>query len=37
MKDWVWHLILGLVFIVIYIGGFSVILWLCWIYLNGGF
>lgn len=37
MKDWLVDLILGLAFIVTYLGGFAVILWLCWIYLNGGF
>lgn len=37
MKDWIWDLVLGLAFIVIHLGGLAVILWLCWIYLNGGF
>ena len=37
MKDWVWDLVLGLAFIMIHLGGLAVILWLCWIYLNGGF
>ena len=37
MKDWILDLILGLAFMVTYLGGFAVILWPCWIYLNGGF
>lgn len=37
MKDWIWHLTLGLVLMATFIGGFAIILWLCWIYLNGGF
>ena len=37
MKNWNWDLVLGLAFVVIYTGGFAAILWMCWIYLNGGF
>ena len=37
MKDWIWDLVLWLIFMAAYLGGFAVILWLCWIYLNGGF
>lgn len=33
MKDWM----IGLALMAIYLGGFAVILWMCWIYLNGGF
>ena len=37
MKDWILDLILSLAFMATYLGGFAVILRLCWIYLNGGF
>lgn len=37
MKDWIWDLTLSLAFIVIHLGGLAVILWLGWVYFNGGF
>ena len=35
MKDWIWDLVLWLVFMVAYLGGFAAILYICYLYLFG--
>jgi hypothetical protein len=33
MKDWIWDLVLGLVFMAIYLGGLAAVLYICYWYL----
>lgn len=37
MKNFLDNWLIPIALLVIYVGGFALILWMCWIYLNGGF